>query len=282
MKAASKVLSTPVEIGSLRLSVAVLMTALCGALSLLSYSGLRRSEMRAEQVSSSSLAQTMILGDQQMRNVFHQGRNLYLSLLGFTVWVVAWRLKVLHDNQQLAPPKARGRGQTSPTSRIMWALAGLLALLLSDVPLCRLNYQLQLAAFVTPRKERLMASAGMCDNVLASTAVGQCQVFCEDVRLLSEERMRSIMWVRSWHLLGRIAAEVFDDARDVAQGPERIEKLFAQKSCAQVLRSVDKSNQLVNAACAAAAGVSIIAAFAALAHVFAEEDQLAPSGNHQD
>ncbi|CAE8642865.1 unnamed protein product [Polarella glacialis] len=127
-----------------------------------------------------------------------------------------------------------------------------------------------------------MASAGMCDNVLASTAVGQCQVFCEDVRLLSEERMRSIMWVRSWHLLGRIAAEVFDDARDVAQGPERIEKLFAQKSCAQVLRSVDKSNQLVNAACAAAAGVSIIAAFAALAHVFAEEDQLAPSGNHQD
>ena len=51
------------------------------------------------------------------------------------------------------------------------------------------------------------------------------------MRDLSEMRLDTILWVRQWHLLGRTAAEFFDNTRGVEQGRERIDELFKKKTC---------------------------------------------------
>eukprot|EP00440_Ansanella_granifera_P037844 gb/GFBE01041055.1/.p1 GENE.gb/GFBE01041055.1/~~gb/GFBE01041055.1/.p1 ORF type:complete len:338 (+),score=58.43 gb/GFBE01041055.1/:1-1014(+) len=266
MRAASKVLATPIEVGNLQLNLAVIMTAFCGCLSVLSYAGLHRSSYLADQVkASASMADRGCLQDLQMRNVFHQGRNFYLSLLGLMIWATAWRLKVLHDQNQLSPPQASARRMPkSMASRAAWVLVGLLALLIADVPLCRLNYNLQLLTFVTPQKERLLHQKEQCSNVFMSNAGGPCIEFCDNVRKLSIARSEAVMFVRDWHPLGRLAAELFDGARSMRQGEERIDELFQKKTCVQVLLSTDKSNQLVNVICVVCAVLAITGAFAAL------------------
>merc|ERR1740123_1097441 len=103
--------------------------------------------------------------DQRTRDVFHQGRNLYLSLLGLVLWALAWRLKVLHDAQQLRAPQAHHGG---PGRRWLWMVVGFLALLAADIPLCRINYTLQLNSVVTPRKTSLLAAAAECKGVMES------------------------------------------------------------------------------------------------------------------
>mmetsp|Transcript_34607 Transcript_34607/g.62736 ORF Transcript_34607/g.62736 Transcript_34607/m.62736 type:complete len:310 (+) Transcript_34607:86-1015(+) len=272
VKAGSKILSTPVEIHNLKLSIAVVMTGLCGCLSLLSYAGLQRVTARAAQSKASTSWWSFVsVQDADLKDQFLQGRNYYLSLLGLTLWAFAWRLKVLSDRRQLVPPP-RGVQRRPLASRAPFFALGLLALLVADVPLCRLNYQIQLATFVTPAKDGLQTTAARCENVWAAGATGDCAAFCVDVRKLSEERHSIVMFVRHWHLLGRLAAEMFDDARDVMQGSERIDKLFEKKSCAQVLSSVDKSNTWVNIFCVLLTGVSIIGSFAAFSQVFDGED----------
>lgn len=262
MRAASKVLSAPVRMGNLQLSIASIMTGFCMTLALLSYSALRRCEARVEQQRT-----PLVLQDQQMRDVFHQGRNLYLSLLGLSLWGTAWRLKALYDAKQLGPPQGHRGQPRSPITRGICLALGLLFLLLADVPLCRINYNLQLAAFVTPKKARLLAtSAPPCEGVMLSAAGGKCAEFCEEAQKLSEDRLGAIMWARNWHILGRLAAEVFDLGRGMEQGSGRIEDLFAKKTCAEVLRSVDKSNQTVNLMCIFLAALSFIGAFTAFAN----------------
>merc|ERR1712217_662372 len=89
-----------------------------------------------------------------------------------------------------------------------------------------------------------------------------------EVKALSQERLATIKFARNWHILGRFAAQIFDDARGVEQGEQRIEELFQKKTCAQVLKSVDKSNQFVNILCITFAGVSIVGAFVALSNAY--------------
>merc|ERR1712113_171385 len=130
-----------------------------------------------------------------------------------------------------------------------YTLLGILAFLAADVPLCRINYNVQLATFVSPRKARLQSSVGMCDSAYLGSAAGPCSDFCDEVKALSQERLATITFARNWHVLGRFAAQIFDDARGVEQGEQRIQELFQKKTCAQVLKSVDKSNQYVNIMC---------------------------------
>eukprot|EP00933_Yihiella_yeosuensis_P022423 TRINITY_DN1765_c2_g1_i1.p1 TRINITY_DN1765_c2_g1~~TRINITY_DN1765_c2_g1_i1.p1 ORF type:complete len:316 (-),score=56.60 TRINITY_DN1765_c2_g1_i1:165-1112(-) len=286
VKAAGQILSTPVEIGSLRLSVAVILTALCAALSVLSYSGLQSAEHRASQVMTSPLGQAPGMIDQQMRNVFLHGRNLYLSLLGLCLWAISWRLKCNADAVQLARTKQNvaKQGHSSIATKAFYIAIGIICLLLADIALCRLNYNMQLAMFVTPPKDQLLQSpaASLCHNAFEASAIEQCTDFCAKARQVSEERLKSILWARNWHIMGRLAAQVFDDARDVSQGPERINQLFSKKTCAQVLKSVDKSNQFVNAFCMVVTGVAIIGFLAAFCHVFDDEEEEESAGSKKE
>lgn len=267
MRCGKFILKSPVRIGNLTISLAVLVTALCACLTAIQYSGLRRSESIVEEAKSGGVPLSAGVVEYQQKNMFHHGRNFYMSLLGLVLWAVSWRLSVLYENRQLVPQGLR-TAQKSLSSRCFWVLLGFVALLLADVPLCRLNYQLQLATSVTPKKTRLGSLALKCENVWASNAQGECAEFCDAARSVSEDRHGVIMWVRNWHLLGRVAAEIFDGARAMEQGPKRIQELFEKKSCSQVLASADKSNTLVNSVCVAAAGVSIIGCFVAFSQAF--------------
>jgi len=269
----SKVLSAPISMGNTQLSLGSVMTAICLILTILSYSALRRCEARAE------IAAATVARDQQMRDVFHQGRNLYLSLLGLVLWATAWRLKALYDARQLGPPKRPRRAARGSVARGIFFATGLLALFLGDIPLCRLNYHVMLQSTVTPKKAMLMPMAMECQGIKLTSSGGQCARFCQDVRELSEARNDAIMWARKWHVLGRWAAEMFDDRRDMQQGSSRIDALFDRKSCGEVLRSVDKSNTAVNVLCYFLAGVSIIGAFTAFATMSGEDGS---GNNHED
>jgi len=266
MSLASKVLSTPVRVGNWRLSLAVVMTAFCLVLSLVSLSGVRRHETRVNEAQGAFAHAMEHLQDRHMMEVFHWSRNYYLSLLGLALWLAAWRLKVLHDGKRIVSHHHLKPGGSWIT-RICYIAVGVVAFLAADVPLCRINYNLQLATFVTPRKTRLLNSVGACESAMLTEASqlegSPCALFCAEVKELSRERLLTIKWARNWHIFGRLAAELFDETRGVQQGEDRIGQLFAKKTCLQVLRSVDKSNGFVNAMCAVFTGVAIIGAFAA-------------------
>merc|ERR1719422_830593 len=91
--------------------------------------------------------------------------------------------------------------------------------------------------------------AQSCGAAKLSVAAGECLDFCKGVEDLSKERLATILSVRSWHIFGKFAAQMFDGVRGVDQGEERINKLFEAKTCAKVLQSVDKSNLMVNGIC---------------------------------
>lgn len=194
-------------------------------------------------------------------------------------WAVAWRLKALHDRKQLTQLRAHRSGPRSRLARGAWLSLGCLLLLTADIPLCRLNYNLALTTSVSIKKTAALRDAAACEGTLRSSASGRCAEFCEHARELSEERLACILWARKWHILGRFAAQLFDDARGVEQGTSRIDDLFKRKSCADVLRSVDKSNTFVNYGCYILAGVSIIGAFTAFSHFLGPGSE---AGNHED
>jgi len=200
-------------------------------------------------------------------NKYYNERNLWLCFFGLTTWAVAWRLKRLSDCKQFVPPTRASKKQ-GRYSRALWALGALGALVIADIPLCRVNYNMQISYTVTPKKEELLVQAGRCEGAMLSNAKGECATFCQDVRKLSEERSACVKFVRDWHVLGRVAAEIFDDARGVEQGKSRMDAIFTRKSCTEVNRSVDKSNKLVNGFCFAVAFISITVFVMALTNVF--------------
>lgn len=265
MSTASKVLSTPVRLGAFQLSVAAFMAALCGILAVLSYAGMSRHEARLADFKG--LATQAMYLDREERDTFFWGRNYYMCLLGLVLWVVAGRLKVLYDMQQIVPHKAAR--PVSRLSRVFYLTASILALLAADVPLCRVNYNMQLYTRVTPQKTRLQHNMGPCQASMLATADGPCAEWCAEVKKLSHERLATIQWARNWHVLGRWAAKLFDDARSVEQGDARIAELFRKRTCEQVLKGVDKSNFLVNVICFVLAFVSVIGAFSALSNAYA-------------
>merc|ERR1740138_344012 len=226
------------------------------------------------------------LEDQLNRNIFYQGRNFWLSVTGLALWAASWRLKALFDSGTLIVTRPRRTG--SLTTRIIYAVVALLCLALADVPMCRLNYSLQLATFITPKKASLLqfgAKEGCADGKLGS-AKGACEELCRETRKLCDDRLWAINWARNWHILGRWAAEAFDGTRNVQQGERRIEKLFQDKTCMKVLESTDKSNPWVNYACAAFAGLSILGFLVAVQNAISVGDNASGSvealGAHEE
>mmetsp|Transcript_5748 Transcript_5748/g.10260 ORF Transcript_5748/g.10260 Transcript_5748/m.10260 type:complete len:302 (-) Transcript_5748:180-1085(-) len=261
MQVASKVMRapSPFTIANLRLNLAVVMTALCSILMLLSYSGVQRAQSKTQRIGAL---------ERETSNLFYVERNFWISVLALTVWVSSWRLEILFRRRPQRPAFAFNLRP----SNLLWLAVGVIALLAADLPLCRLNYQLQIGSYVTPRKEQLQQSdlPASCNSVYLRDAEDRCKDFCEEVRMLSEERMGAVMFARKWHVLGRWAAEVFDFARDVQQGPDHVKQLFEKKTCSDVLKSVDKSNVLVNSFCWVLAAVAVLASFVAFAQIFAD------------
>lgn len=270
---ASAVLSTPIRISAFQLSLASAMSAFCSAVSLITFLALRRAETRVEAAVGDPLASAFGQDYRQQTSAFHWGRNFYISLLGLTLWVMAWRLKAVADAGQLLPPRSSGR-RMSLAARVLYMLAGVVMLLMADVPMCRLNYNMQLAWYVTPAKEKLMNSVGKCQGAMRGDSGQLCRDWCDKAFALSHERLDTIMSARNQHILGKFAAELFDGARGVGQGEQRIEELFKKKTCEDVLRSVDKSNMLVNAACMFFAGIAIIGAFSCLSSSYSGDTPL--------
>lgn len=279
MSCASKVLGVPIRVNAFRISLAVVSTALSGILAVLFYAQLCRYESKLSDEITVWATETSGMKDrQQLKAVFAQ-RNFYICLLGLVLWGMAWRLKELYDSRKLvvaraARPRAMG-------TRVIYIGVSLLAFVVADIPLCRLNYNLNLMTFVTPRKHALLNSfAAPCANVYKAGATGECAKFCEDVAALSEERRQTILWARGFHPLGRVAAQIFDAGRGVEQDEGRVDQLLQKKPCDQVLKSVDKSNVMVNIACMVFAVIGVMGGFSALATAF---DVGAPDTNlHED
>lgn len=272
---ASLVLETPVRIGSSQVSIAMFMMGLSVILSTVGYSGLKRCE---ERYATTDFGMQIGSSDRYMKDIFHQGRNLYLSLLGFTLWSISWRMKALHasgglgqehSNSQEASGSTATKGRALPTSaRVKYLVVALLALIVADIPVCRINYSIQLATFVTPKKHQLLKDFGSrCEGAMLASASGECSNFCSEARQLSNERDSAIQWTRSWHMTGKFAAQLFDGARGVKQGTQRIDKLYHDRSCLDVLGSVDKSNKFVNFICWVIALVAVLAFFVALGNL---------------
>ncbi|CAE7364466.1 unnamed protein product [Symbiodinium natans] len=260
MQVASKVMRapSPVTLGNLRLNVAVLMTAFCSILLVITYASVQRAQAKTQKIGAL---------ERETSNLFYVERNNWISLLAVTLWLSAWRLEVLYRQH----PQRPAFSLNLRPSKAVWIGVGIAALLLADLPLCRLNYQFQIYSYVTPGKDKLQASplAAECSGVYANEG-GKCSEFCQEVRLLSEERMASVMFARRWHVLGRWSAEVFDMARDVQQDSSHVDQLFKKKACVDVLKSVDKSNDMVNAFCLVLAGVAVLVAFAAFSQGFGD------------
>lgn len=113
-----------------------------------------------------------------------------------------------------------------------------------------------------------------CRDVMQASASGECAKFCSNVRNLAEDRLWAVNWARDWHITGRYAAQMFDGMRGVKQGQERIDGLFAAKTCEGVLSSVDKSNHLVNTACVVFAVVAIIGCFIGLQNALSRGEEV--------
>jgi len=261
MYIAQKVLSAPVSIGSLRLNVAVIASSFCACLTLLSYAAVRRfmTKYHAAQ------PQVMPLRDYDKMKMFYDERNFWISVVGLLAWLSSWRLEALYRKRFEMAAAGTNRPSRSVLSRLSWIVAGCGVLLLADLPLCRANYKMQLSLHVTPGKEELLPAASACEGVFLRDAGTGCADFCQQVRLLSEERQSCVLFARKWHLLGRWAAQLFDQARDVQQDQSHVDKLFAKKTCAEVLRSVDRSNEAVDFLCSICAVLALLLAFAAFA-----------------
>ncbi|CAJ1450468.1 unnamed protein product [Effrenium voratum] len=207
MYIAAKVLSAPITIGSLRLNVATIATAFCACLTVLTYSGVQRS--MSKYVVNSNQPQ-ILPRDYDKMKMFYDERNFWMSLLGLITWSAAWRLESLYLKRTAPAGGAVQRlGPRSLGMRGVWLTVGCGVLLLADLPLCRANYKMQLANYVTPGKEVLLPQAKECEGVMLSQAQGTCQNFCQEVQALSEERQNCVLFARRWHLLGRWAAQLF-------------------------------------------------------------------------
>eukprot|EP00928_Gymnodinium_smaydae_P061128 TRINITY_DN45286_c0_g1_i1.p1 TRINITY_DN45286_c0_g1~~TRINITY_DN45286_c0_g1_i1.p1 ORF type:complete len:329 (-),score=68.07 TRINITY_DN45286_c0_g1_i1:117-1103(-) len=251
-----------------KITISSLMTALSLGLVIFSYSGYRRCETMMQGADDVTRA---LAHDSHMKDLYEQERNLWVSVCSLLVWAATWRLKALHNRRQLTPPHLHHRWFSRGGYRLTYFITGLLAFLVADIPLCRLNYNFQLMMFVTPKKEALISSMPpTCEEAYIATAAGECKTFCAHALELSEERLWATMWARNWHVFGRWGAQFFDSWRGVEQGRDRIDALFDTKTCLQAAMSVDKSNSLANLFCVAVACVSIAVAFSAISNAITE------------
>ncbi len=121
-----------------------------------------------------------------------------------------------------------------------------------DLPLARLEYHRALGS-VSKSKARLGTGpeSGMCRlKQGARPGEGGCNGYCYDVRRLAETRQAALQTARERHMVAAAASSLFDTSRSMDQSA-KIRSLFEKRTCARVLRSVDKTNSLVDAICMA-------------------------------
>lgn len=196
---------------------------------------------------------------------FRAERNFWISFAWLATWLFCWRLSDLKGKHALTaytPPPSDVPG--SNFGGIISIIVVVLLLACADLPVARLNYNFMVSQNISPDKARLATMATDCEAAYFATAEGQCREFCQQVRFLADERLRIVGWVRSWHMTGTWAAQIFDGVRGVDQSQDRISELFATKPCMQVLNSVDKTNTMVNAGCWISAGVCVFLGMALL------------------
>lgn len=150
----------------------------------------------------------MPLRDYDKMKMFYDERNFWISVVGLLAWLSSWRLEALYRKRFEMAAAGTNRPSRSVLSRLSWIVAGCGVLLLADLPLCRANYKMQLSLHVTPGKEELLPAASACEGVFLGDAGTGCADFCQQVRLLSEERQSCVLFARKWHLLGRASCAV--------------------------------------------------------------------------
>jgi hypothetical protein len=145
------------------------------------------------------------------------------------------------------------QGLASWMPNAKWIIIFLIACLIADIPLARLDYKMQLESRITTHKKELLRSYLEKPCNLAHLNDGKsgvdCETFCNTTYKLSLERVNVVLTVRSRHHAGAYAADFFDRFRGVEQEKKKTDDLFLERTCHKVLESVDKSNELVNYAC---------------------------------
>lgn len=218
------------------------------------------------------------LQDRYLKDKFRSERNWWLSIVHLLIWASAWRLTILQEVGLLQPWTRHKIPRISWRLRLRgaWLLLAVMILLIGDLPVSRVNYWFQISANITPNKIDLVDQYSVrCKDVrLDNCTSGKrelcpegCNAFCQNVRILAEERQSVVHWVRNSHVTGKWGAELFDKCRGVENSAERIDDLFSSKTCLKVLESVDKSNFKVNAFCMTCAVVICLLFVWALAHV---------------
>jgi len=240
------------------ISIPTFIISLCLIVAMYFYSDSQKYEQRVLGIGQDPRRDTYLM-NQFLVRAFEASRDTWMALLGALLWAVVARFKALKDSGSLIQPMGGVRPK-STAQRIMWLSMALLCLVIADIPFCRVNYQMTLNANITPAKDRLLGGqpGTHCANEMIASATGICIEFCKEAKDLAVQRYEATMWARDWHILGRVAAELFDGGRGVEQGMERLEALFETRSCARVLQSVDKSNPLVNGICYFACMFSVV------------------------
>ena len=67
-----------------------------------------------------------------LRKLFYDERNFWISLLGFLVWTACWRLEVLYRRREESVEPLK----VSRASRLSWMALGCVVVILADLPLC--------------------------------------------------------------------------------------------------------------------------------------------------
>jgi hypothetical protein len=190
------------------------------------------------------------------RDFEQNSKNFWVCVATCIVWVASWRLAYAFDvgYYEVAPIQAPTPSKRRLPSKLLYIGVAFALWILTDIALCRLNYNLQLYHSVSSRKPDVQAFGWKyhCANSMFNdkTLSTNCTAFCSEVRELSLERLRTLRFVRRWHFFGGKAAQLFDwMRREDSESETKIDKIFEKNSCERVLLSVDKSNREVNFWC---------------------------------
>lgn len=272
MRLARAIMVAPITVQSVTVSLSTVIVAIFGLLTYTHYLQFR--QWSGTQYAGKRSGHYHV---ETERNLYKAERNLFMSLLCLVLWCIAWRLKSL-SHGAVANLKHHDSLLGSfgfSVGKMSWGVVLVVSLVAADIPMCRVNYSLQLAA-VTEEKQAIAYMASECQGVkLHDKAIGDCQDFCERTALASRMRTEAVEGARKYHVMGKFAAQIFDGARGVEQGEGREQKLFEEKSCADILASVDKSNPKVNAVCWIAAVVVSMVSVISVTQILGSDKEVA-------
>jgi hypothetical protein len=135
-------------------------------------------------------------------------------------------------------------------------IVSVVALFMLDMATSRLRYHYLLVSTLSPVKAEVQSSIYNYHGEIPAE-LQECKAFDRDTKqyihscslsaceqnaiMLSQRRQNILHSVREAHPLSRWVSELFDDARGMDQF-NKIERLFARKTCEGVISSSDKTN----------------------------------------